>query len=222
MAVRLATANTPGVSRFYLFVGVVCGRADFRWLQEKRAVVERAYSLRVAYRPMGGLVMRKSLLAMLIVATTLFAADRSFDTWNQYLGGADSSQWQSFTEQNINPFLSTEQQDTVRQMLRNSRKEGLFTPPSMQGTVELPGHNGGANWGSSAVDPTKGTMYIVSKELPTYLKVSLPGARGGGRGGRGGGGGGAPAGGRGAAPDGTRAPATPTAYRPPDFVAYDV
>ena len=100
---------------------------------------------------------------------------------------------QSFTEKDINPFLTPEQKEAALQRLRDSRNEGLFTPPSMQGSIQLPGHNGGANWGSSAVDPTKGTMYIVSKELPTYLRISLPGA---GRGGRGGGAGGL--GGRGA------------------------
>ena len=38
----------------------------------------------------------------------------------------------------------------------------------------MPGNNGGANWGSSAVDPAKGTMYIVSKELPMILKLEPP------------------------------------------------
>src|SRR4029450_11272668 len=103
----------------------------------------------------------------------------------------------SFTEKDINPFLTPEQKETVKQLLKNSRNEGLFTPPSMKGSIELPGHNGGANWGSSAVDPTKGTMYISSKELPTLLRITTPGA-GGGRGGGGGGGGGG-RGGRGGA-----------------------
>jgi quinoprotein glucose dehydrogenase len=131
---------------------------------------------------------------------------------------------QSFTEKDINPFMSPEQQETARQLLRDSRNEGLFTPPSMRGTIELPGHNGGANWGSSAVDPTKGTMYISSKELPTYLKLNLPGARGAGRGAGGGGGGGGRdgRGAAGAAPGGRGGnPPPPPAYRPPDFVAYD-
>src|SRR4029453_6856813 len=63
---------------------------------------------------------------------------------------------------------------------------GLFTPPSFQGTISIPGHNGGANWGSTAVDPTKGTMYVVSKNLPTLDKLMAPVAAGQrGRGGRG-------------------------------------
>jgi quinate dehydrogenase (quinone) len=137
---------------------------------------------------------------------------------------------QSFTEKDINPFMSAEQQETVRQMLRDSRNEGLFTPPSLRGSIELPGHNGGANWGSSAVDPTKGTMYIVSKELPTLMKLNPPGARstggarggGAGRGGRGGVPGAGPEQGGGAAPAPRGGnPPQPAAYRPPDFVAYD-
>src|SRR5690606_1043598 len=60
-----------------------------------------------------------------------------------------------------------------------------YTPPSLQGTIMMPGHNGGANWGSSAVDPVNGKRYIVSKEIPTNANLQLRQAggqrRGGGR-----------------------------------------
>ena len=85
---------------------------------------------------------------------------------------------QTFTEKDINPFLSEADQAKVREMFKTARNEGLFTPPSLQGTISIPGHNGGANWGSTAVDPTKGTMYIVSKNLPTLDKLIAPGAPG--------------------------------------------
>ena len=106
---------------------------------------------------------------------------------------------QSFTEKDINPLMPQEQQDAARKLLRDSRNEGLFTPPSMRGTIEMPGNLGGANWGSSAVDPTRGMMYVVSKELPTYLKLSPPVAVT------------------------ARAPfpGTALAYRPPGFIDYD-
>src|SRR5262249_3292594 len=69
-----------------------------------------------------------------------------------------------------------------RELFKTVRNEGLFTPPSLQGSIELPGHNGGANWGSGAVDPVKGYMYIVAKNIPTLLKIVPPGvpARGNG------------------------------------------
>jgi len=35
------------------------------------------------------------------------------------------------------------------------RSEGIFTPPSLQGTLEYPGIAGGTNWGSVAVDPAR-------------------------------------------------------------------
>jgi len=92
---------------------------------------------------------------------------------------------QSFTEKDINPYATEAEQATIRELLKNSRNEGLFTPPSLRGSISAPGHNGGANWGGAAVDPAHGFLYIVSRENPTLDKLELPGQgrRGGGRGG---------------------------------------
>ena len=81
---------------------------------------------------------------------------------------------QSFTEADINPHISAEDQAKVREFLRTARNEGLYTPPSLQGAVMMPGHNGGTNWGSSAVDPQNGRLYVVSKELPTTANLRVP------------------------------------------------
>jgi quinoprotein glucose dehydrogenase len=81
---------------------------------------------------------------------------------------------QSFTEKDINPYLPEGEQKVLRDRLRHARNEGLFTPPSLRGSIMMPGWNGGGNWGSSAVNPIKGTMYIVSKEIPTFVKVIHP------------------------------------------------
>jgi quinoprotein glucose dehydrogenase len=105
---------------------------------------------------------------------------------------------QSFTEKDINPYLPKEAQDTLRAQLRSYRNEGIFTPPSFEGSVSMPGHNGGANFGTSAVDPDRGEFYVVHKSLPTVDRITLPnpprgagpGAAAGGRGAGGGGGGG--------------------------------
>jgi glucose dehydrogenase len=78
---------------------------------------------------------------------------------------------QSFTEKDINPFLPQAEKDYLRDRLRNSRNEGVFTPPSLQGSVSMPGHNGGANWGSGAVDPVRGEFYVVSKNMPVMLRL---------------------------------------------------
>jgi glucose dehydrogenase len=123
---------------------------------------------------------------------------------------------QSFTEADINPYISEEDQAKVREFLRTARNEGLYTPPSLQGTVMMPGHNGGTNWGGSAVDPQNGRLYVVSKELPTTanLRVPQPPAPGVGPGT----GGGPPRGGAGAG--GNRPPPLPPPNAGPDFIPY--
>ncbi len=80
---------------------------------------------------------------------------------------------QTFSEADINPYLPEAEKEELRQKLRYGRNEGLFTPPSFQGSFGVPGHNGGANWASAAVDPVNGELYIVSKNLPVMLRVEL-------------------------------------------------
>src|SRR5690606_6769541 len=78
---------------------------------------------------------------------------------------------QTFTEQDLNPFVPESERDTLRERVRYARNEGLFTPPSLEGTIAMPGHLGGANWGSSAVDPLSGELYVVSRNLPVMLRL---------------------------------------------------
>ena len=80
---------------------------------------------------------------------------------------------QSFSASDVNPFLPEDEQLTLRERLRYSRNEGLFTPPSFVGSISMPGHNGGANWGGSAVDPIHGKLYVVSKNLPVMLRAEI-------------------------------------------------
>jgi glucose dehydrogenase len=105
----------------------------------------------------------------------------------------------------------------VREILRTYRNEGLYTPPSLQGAIMMPGHNGGANWGSSAVDPMNGRLFVVSKELPTTALLRVPGAPGTGAPAPQAGGG---AGGAGGAA--TRPPPSPPPNAGPDFIPYTV
>jgi quinoprotein glucose dehydrogenase len=41
----------------------------------------------------------------------------------------------------------------------------LFTPPSRQGTIVLPGFDGGGEWGGAAVDPD-GVLYVNASDVP--------------------------------------------------------
>ncbi len=40
----------------------------------------------------------------------------------------------------------------------------LFTPPSLQGTLQRPGASGGANWGGASFDPETGLLYVRTSE----------------------------------------------------------
>jgi quinoprotein glucose dehydrogenase len=87
---------------------------------------------------------------------------------------------QTFTEKDINPYLPPAERQAIAARMKTMRNEGLFTPPSFEGSIQLPGHNGGANFATSAVDPVRGEFYVVSKTLPTVLRIALPGQGGGG------------------------------------------
>src|SRR5262245_23216861 len=89
---------------------------------------------------------------------------------------------QTFGEKDINPYLPAAEREALVQRVKSLRNDGLFTPPSFEGSISMPGHNGGANFATSAVDPTRGEMYVVAKALPTVDRLTLPGQ--GGRGGR--------------------------------------
>jgi len=78
---------------------------------------------------------------------------------------------QKFTVDDLSPFLSPEDRARFRDQILSARNEGLFTPPGIRDTVEMPSNNGGANWGGAAADASKGLLYVVSKDLPAMLKL---------------------------------------------------
>jgi quinoprotein glucose dehydrogenase len=47
----------------------------------------------------------------------------------------------------------------------------IYTPPSLQGTVALPGVWGGANWGGGAFDPASGRLYVKTTRSPAIFKM---------------------------------------------------
>ncbi len=55
--------------------------------------------------------------------------------------------------------------------LERFRLGPLFTPPSLQGTLQRPGASGGANWGGAAFDPDTGLLYVRTTEVPDTNQV---------------------------------------------------
>jgi quinoprotein glucose dehydrogenase len=55
--------------------------------------------------------------------------------------------------------------------IKASRWEGIFTPPSIQGTIVFPGNVGGVNWGSAAYDPVHHIMVANTNRLIAWVKL---------------------------------------------------
>lgn len=58
-----------------------------------------------------------------------------------------------------------------REMIGAMRSEGIFTPPSFEGTVVLPGSAGGSNWGSVAYDPTRRWIIANTSNIATTIQL---------------------------------------------------
>jgi quinoprotein glucose dehydrogenase len=80
---------------------------------------------------------------------------------------------QKFTADEINPYVDAQEKERLRNILLNARNEGLFTPPAMRDTIDMPGELGGNNWGGAAADPETGMLFVRSANAPTLHKLSL-------------------------------------------------
>jgi len=52
-----------------------------------------------------------------------------------------------------------------------SRSEGIYTPPTLKGTIVFPGNVGGVNWGSSAYDPSRHLLIMDTNRLAMWVKL---------------------------------------------------
>lgn len=58
-----------------------------------------------------------------------------------------------------------------RDKIAASRNEGIFTPPSLRGTVQAPGNVGGVNWGGAAYDLQNHLMIVNTNRLVAWVKL---------------------------------------------------
>ena len=80
---------------------------------------------------------------------------------------------QTLTADDINPYILTpDERETWKTRIAKARNLGLFTPPSLHDTVSIPGAQGGANWGTTAADPSRGIVYVLSINVPSIYKLS--------------------------------------------------
>jgi quinoprotein glucose dehydrogenase len=77
---------------------------------------------------------------------------------------------QQLTEADLSDF-SPGAHDSLLKTFRHLRYEGLFTPPSLQGSLSYPGTIGGSEWGGAAYDPATGILYLKSNESPEITRL---------------------------------------------------
>ncbi len=58
-----------------------------------------------------------------------------------------------------------------REQFRRLRHEGIFTPPSLEGTLQLPSFMGALNWGSAAIDESRGILVINRNNVATTIRL---------------------------------------------------
>ena len=85
----------------------------------------------------------------------------------------------------LNPHILTpEEREQFRQRILKARNEGPFTPIGFDEVIHMPGNQGGSNWGSTAGNPTDGSVYVIGFNVPTIIRLLKPGeTRAGARGG---------------------------------------
>ena len=61
--------------------------------------------------------------------------------------------------------------DACATAIRDLRNDGVFTPPSVRGTLVMPGNLGGMNWSGSAFDPPHHLLIVNANVLPAKVRM---------------------------------------------------
>ncbi|MGI8498834.1 MAG: PQQ-binding-like beta-propeller repeat protein [Gemmatimonadaceae bacterium] len=77
---------------------------------------------------------------------------------------------QGFSEHDLIDF-TPELRNRALEVVKPYRMGPLFTPPSMEGTIVMPGAIGGAGWGGAAFAPAPGLIYIKATNSPALYRI---------------------------------------------------
>jgi len=67
--------------------------------------------------------------------------------------------------------VSDAEREACLERLRPLRNEGIFTPPSLQGTLVIPGNVGGLNWSGYAFDPRRNLLLANVNNIPAKIRL---------------------------------------------------
>ena len=75
-----------------------------------------------------------------------------------------------FTEEDFSN-ISEASYKFIKDFLKEANYGQIYTPPSLNGTVQFPGTRGGGEWGGPAFDPESGIMYVNANEVPMFIRL---------------------------------------------------
>lgn len=78
---------------------------------------------------------------------------------------------QTVTEDELIDF-TPELKRRALEVFRRYRSGPIFTPPSVAGTIVMPGSIGGAGWGSTAYDPVTHTLFVKGTDNPVLYRIT--------------------------------------------------
>jgi quinoprotein glucose dehydrogenase len=61
--------------------------------------------------------------------------------------------------------------EQCRARIQEMRSEGVFTPPSIEGSIVAPGSVGGVNWGGAAIDAGRGLLVANTNRVPFEVRL---------------------------------------------------
>jgi quinoprotein glucose dehydrogenase len=61
--------------------------------------------------------------------------------------------------------------EACREAIGKLRNEGIFTPPSLQGSLAVPGNVGGMNWSGYAFDPVRNLLIVNTNNLIARVRL---------------------------------------------------
>lgn len=74
------------------------------------------------------------------------------------------------TEEHAWGIIPGDRRECAKQ-IRQYRSEGIYTPPSLQGSLMWPGYAGGSNWGSVSIDPHKQILIGNVTQMPMVVTL---------------------------------------------------
>lgn len=69
--------------------------------------------------------------------------------------------------------ITEDDRQACYEQIKDLRNEGIFTPPSLQGTLVIPSNIGGAHWGGVAIDPVR-QIAVVPVNRHTSMMQLIP------------------------------------------------